>query len=57
MKTKIFSRMLLKAKKQEGEGCNAHAQLPMTCNLRKHGANTNMDIGVKIYQHPLYPWP
>ena len=33
MKTKIFSRMVLKAKKQEGEGCNAHAQLLMTCNF------------------------
>ena len=52
MKTKIFAKMLLKAKKQEGKGCNAHA--PMTCNLRKHGANTNVDIGVKIYRYPLY---
>ena len=34
MKTKIFSRMLLKAKKQEGEECSAHAQLLLTDDLQ-----------------------
>ena len=35
MKTKTFSRMLLKAKKQEGEECSARAQLLLTDDLQK----------------------
>ena len=34
MKTKIFSSMLLKAKKKEGEECSGHAQLPLTGDLQ-----------------------
>ena len=41
MKTKIFSRMLLKAKNQ----------------LIKTLCYTNMNIGVKINWHSLYLWP
>ena len=34
MKTKIFSRMLLKAQKQEGEECSVGAQLLLTDDLQ-----------------------